>query len=147
MAEECRLCRLSSGEEEPPGGWVYRDERWFACVLPGYEVPGWLAVGLRQHAEGLDQLDPSEAGAFGVVVQRVAHAIRQVTPAERLYLVGFGEEYPHVHFMLAARPPQPDGGAKGPAYLSRRDELRDPDAAARAADAIRAIINRSPETS
>ena len=140
----CRICELVDQEGGPTGQWVLSDEQWFAGVLPGYDVPGWLVCGMRRHGEGPDSMNPEEASSFGIIVQRLSAALRTVTGAERLYLIAFGEEFPHLHFMLVPRPQSEAGAPRGVAYLALREELRDPAAAAAIAAEVQATLSRGP---
>jgi len=147
--DPCLLCELAAHRDDPGDTWVLSEDRWFAGVLPGYEAPGWVVCGMRRHGEGPDSMNPVEAAEFGVVVQRVSAAIREATGAERIYLIAFGEHFPHLHFMLVPRPPGGPDDPRGVAHLARREELRDPVRATETANLIRSILNgsRNPEIS
>lgn len=129
----CELCDRESSDEEPAGGWVLRTDRWSAYVAPGFEVPGWLFLELRRHAEGPMAMDDAEAADFGGLVRDLSAAIQAATGAERVYVLAFGELYPHFHVVLAPRMPFAPDDEKGLALFARRAELADPPAAYEAA--------------
>ena len=80
----CEICEREGSEQEPVGGWVLRTERWSACVAPGFEVPGWLFLELRRHAEGPMGMDQAEAAELGPLLARLTGAIQAATGAERV---------------------------------------------------------------
>lgn len=126
----CEICRREAAEHEPLGGWVLRTEHWSACVGPGFEVPGWLFLELRRHAEGPMAMDPAEAGEVGHHLVELSDAIRAATGAEKVYVVAFGEVYAHFHLLLLPRMPFAPPEETGPALLLRRQDLLDGPASA-----------------
>jgi len=128
--EGCEICQREASGEEPPGGWVLRTEHWSACVAPGFEVPGWLFLELRRHGEGPMAMDAAEAGELGGLLARLSGAVQSATGAERVYVLAFGELYPHFHLLLVPRMPYAPPEETGPALFLRRTELADPPAAA-----------------
>jgi diadenosine tetraphosphate (Ap4A) HIT family hydrolase len=137
----CEVCARETAAGEPLGGWVYRDAHWSACVAEGFEVPGWVFLELRRHAEGPWGMDDAEAGSFGVALSAVAAAVRTATGAERVYVLAFGELFPHWHVVLVPRPPGAGPDEKGTRLWDRRAELVDRDAAAAMAAAIREALS------
>ncbi|WP_377645416.1 hypothetical protein [Oryzobacter terrae] len=97
----CLPCELESASARAV---LYRDENWACEVAEGYDVPGWFVLRARRHAEGWGALIAGEAAGFGVVAQTVSKAIQAVTGAPTVYFISFGENYPHLHFLLIARP-------------------------------------------
>lgn len=83
---------------------MYRDDTWSCEVAEGYDVPGWFILRLRRHAEGWDGPTAAELAELGPLSQRLVAAIRQVTGAAGAYFMSFGENYPHFHFLVTARP-------------------------------------------
>jgi diadenosine tetraphosphate (Ap4A) HIT family hydrolase len=110
-----RECLICSMEESDSASRVFLDELWAAEVAPGYEVPGWFFLRARRHAERLTGLDDAETATFGRHAHDLISAVEQVTGAPAVYLLSFGENYPHFHALIAARgeqvPPQLRGGA------------------------------------
>lgn len=45
-------------------------------MLRGYEVPGWLALFPRRHADSADALSDDEADGLGRALRRSSEAIR-----------------------------------------------------------------------
>jgi diadenosine tetraphosphate (Ap4A) HIT family hydrolase len=139
-AEGCEICHREAADVEPPGGWVARTAWWSVCVASGFEVPGWLFLELRRHAEGPMGMDDDEAGEMGILMRQVTDAIQQVTGAERVYVVAFGELFPHFHALLFPRMPGAPPQFRGPTLFMQRDELSDPPAAAEMAVQIREAL-------
>lgn len=125
----CEICERESADEEPPGGWVLRTDLWSVCVAPGFEAPGWLFVELRRHAEGPMGMDDAEAAELGGLIRDLSVAIQATTEAERVYVLAFGELYPHFHVTLVPRMPFAPDDEKGAPLWLKRPELCDPRAA------------------
>lgn len=127
----CELCRFEdSAEGEPPGGWVARGPRWAVRVPHDLPYPGWLVVQARRHVESIADLDPQEAATFGPTVVTTSRAITEVTGAERVYLLVFGENQRHFHALLAARTPEIPQTERGPALIVKRLAAPPPDLSA-----------------
>ena len=141
--ESCALCATELSSTEPPGGWVLRTELWSASVFEGFEVPGWLFLQLRRHAEGPMGMLPEEAAELGGHLVELTSAIQAVTHAEKVYVLAYGEAYPHFHLVLHPRLPAAPAGLKGPALFGAREELRDEGRAAEVAAEMRELLSRS----
>jgi len=133
----CLPCQL---EDADAPAVVYRDETWSCEVSAEYDVPGWYILRLRRHVEGWAGLSPDDAVGFGVVSQRVATAIERAIGVPTVYFMSFGENYPHFHFLVIARPADLDPELRGAGILGLRARLRDPDAALAAAAEVRAAV-------
>jgi diadenosine tetraphosphate (Ap4A) HIT family hydrolase len=115
--------------EREDGDWIYSDSAWIACVFPGLEVPGWVSVIARRHAEGIVALEASELASLGGVLSKVAEALHLVVEPKRVYLASFGERYPHFHVLLMARGPQIPPDHRGAALQLHAAEYIDEEAA------------------
>ncbi len=134
----CHICLVLGSE--PLGGWVYRDERWAAGVHPKAEVPGWIVLSLRRHAEGMDAMSGDEAASFGTVLTLLSGAITKVCRPERIYLLSFGDLYPHWHLLLAARGAAVPVAHRGPQLWTHRHRYLDPAAAQAAAEQMGQLL-------
>jgi diadenosine tetraphosphate (Ap4A) HIT family hydrolase len=123
---------------------VFRDDTWSCDVAEGYDVPGWYILRLRRHAEGWSALSPDEAAGFGAVSQQVAAAIREATGAPTVYFMSFGENYPHFHFLVIARPQGLAPEHRGAGILALREASRDPIASLSVAADVRAALIPQP---
>ncbi|MDP9072163.1 MAG: HIT family protein [Actinomycetota bacterium] len=142
--EDCEICQREASSEEPPGGWVLRSEHWSACVAPGFEVPGWLFLQLRRHGDGPMAMETAEAAELGGLLARLSGAVQGATGAERVYVLAFGELYPHFHLLLVPRMPFAPPDETGPALFLKRAELVDPSAAAEVALGICRQLSAPP---
>lgn len=140
----CVICARESADEEPPGGWVLRTDLWSACVAPDFEVPGWLFLELRRHADGPMGMDDAEAGEMGVLLSRLTAGIQAVTGAEKVYVVAYGELFSHFHLLLMPRMPSAPDDERGPALFGKRVELLDPPAAYETAARVCAAVSAMP---
>lgn len=134
---DCLPCNLEMADKDSV---VYRDDTWACEVVDGYEVPGWYFLRLRRHSEGWGGLTPDETASFGVVSQRVAQAIQKTTGAPTVYFMSFGENYPHFHFLVIARPEGLPPEFRGAAILASRAETLDRGAALEVAGKVRAAL-------
>ncbi len=132
----CDLCALEAAGG-PEAGWVYQDQNWSVGMAKGMDVPGWLTGQIRRHAVGTDALNQAEQASLGPLLSKLTAAITKVTNAEKVYLVAFGEAFPHWHFLLQARGAEVEPAHRGAALMLHRDEYIDRAAAIATADRIR----------
>jgi hypothetical protein len=74
---------------------------------------------------------------MGPLMQRLSAAARAEAGTECVYLMGFGEQWQHFHFMLLSRTVSSPRDHRGPALLERAPELADRDEALRVASRMR----------
>jgi diadenosine tetraphosphate (Ap4A) HIT family hydrolase len=120
---------------------VLRTELWSACVAEGYEVPGWLFLQTRRHVEGPMSMNSEEAGELGLNIAHLTAAIQAVTDAEKVYVLAYGERFPHFHVVLLPRRPYAPPELMGPGLFTRVDELLDGREAATTAAAVREALD------
>ena len=96
----CLLCQMEEVDEDRV---IFRDDRWAAEVVPGYDVPGWIVLRVRRHAERLLGLDEHELETLGVRARDVTRAVGEATGAATAYLMVFGENHRHFHALITAR--------------------------------------------
>lgn len=137
----CLPCDLESADA---AATVFRDDTWSCEVAERYDAPGWFILRLRRHAEGWAELSADEAAGFGVVSQRIAGAIRDATAAPTVYFLSFGENYPHFHFLVIARPADLAAEHRGAGILALREANRDPVASRAVAADVRVALIRHP---
>ncbi|WP_029144793.1 HIT family protein [Microbacterium luticocti] len=138
----CLPCDLEAADDEAV---VYRDDVWSCEVADGYDVPGWFILRLRRHAEGWEALTADELAGFGRVSQRLVAAIVAGTDATGAYFMSFGENYPHFHFLVTARPADLATEHRSAGILALRADHRDRAASlAVAADVRRALAAPAP---
>ena len=141
LEADCHLCDLEAGKG-PQGGWVFQDESWSVGIADGMEVPGWLTGQIRRHAVGTAALNAAEQASLGPLLGRLTGAITEVTGAEKVYVVAFGEAFPHWHFLLMARTSEVDVAHRGAALMLHRAQYLDQEAAVLAAGQIRNAMAR-----
>jgi diadenosine tetraphosphate (Ap4A) HIT family hydrolase len=136
-------CLICEQERTDPDRVVFADEAWSAGVIPGYDVPGWIVLRLRRHAEGLGQLTGEELAQFGRRARDVMSAVRTVTGAAATYLMIFGEANPHLHALITPRTAETAEDRRLGDILKLRTERSDPRAARALVPALRAAYLRS----
>jgi histidine triad (HIT) family protein len=85
---ECFVCAKHALGDAATGGVIFADE----LVYAGHASPragptayrGYLVVEPVRHAEGLGDLTDPEAAALGLMVNRLARALKEVAEAEHV---------------------------------------------------------------
>ncbi len=121
----CDLCQRI--EAAAPDTVVFGDERF--VVFQAGDVPGWLTIATRRHAEGMDGLDDEEATELGRLLRRCAAALRSATGADRIHAVYLGENARHCHVGLFPRRPEQSSLFGNESLLAEMRSLGDPAAA------------------
>lgn len=104
-APSCTYCRQSTTADEPPGGWVYRDEHWLVHHGPAESSrAGTMKIISRRHYTDFADMTAREAASFGVLLRALDTAMRACTDAERVHLVSTRDRVPHFHAWLYPRP-------------------------------------------
>ena len=105
---DCFICAKHALGDSAPGGVLFEDE----LVYAGHAYPlgervlayqGYLVAEPKRHAEGLGDLTDPEAVALGLLVNRLARALKEVVAAEHVYSFVFGDGVAHLHVVLAPR--------------------------------------------
>jgi len=112
-------------------------------VADGFEVPGWVFLETRRHTEGPMGMDEAEADELGSLLARLTGAIEEVTGAEKVYVVAYGELFPHFHLLLHPRLPFSPPELSGPGLFLHRDELVDREESAETALALCRALSAS----
>lgn len=139
----CMPCDLENADA---ASIVFRDDTWSCEAAAGYDVPGWFILRLRRHAEGWSEPTAEELAGFGPISQRLVAAITEATDSTGAYFMSFGENYPHFHFLVTARPADLAPENKSANILGLRAELSDREAALRFAADVRAAFERQSAT-
>jgi len=104
----CFICEMLAGNPEYQHHVVYEDERAVAFLNRYPSLYGYALVAPKDHREQVTgDFSLDEYLHLQAVVHRVAEAIRQVVPTERLYVLSLGSQQAnrHVHWHLAPIPP------------------------------------------
>jgi diadenosine tetraphosphate (Ap4A) HIT family hydrolase len=104
----CFVCELLAGNPDYRHHVVYEDDAAIAFLNKYPTLYGYTLVAPRQHREhvtGDFALD--EYLQLQRVVYRVAEALRQAVPTERVYVLSLGSQQGnrHVHWHVAPLPP------------------------------------------
>lgn len=87
-------------DRELPGHFVWEDKRCVAIMTLNPMKPGHLLVIPRQEIDHWDDLPSELAAHLMAVSQRLAKALKQAFPCQRVGLLIVGLEVPHVHLHL-----------------------------------------------
>jgi diadenosine tetraphosphate (Ap4A) HIT family hydrolase len=133
----CAVCEMRVNG--PDGSVVYADELWTVTV--GADVPGWFMVIANRHGdEWLWGLSDKEAAALGPLMRDIAVAAKAEAAPQRVYLMGFGEQWEHFHFLLMSRSAATPMEFRGPNLLNHAAELADRDEALRVGERVRSRL-------
>ena len=93
----CALCRGAAADAELGCVAVWEDELWRCKAALQTGVAGYLFLEPRRHVRHIADLDGPEAVTFGIVLTRVARAIRDAAGAERVHVHVYGGALGHLH--------------------------------------------------
>ena len=108
FSEQCFVCAKHALGDTAPGGVLFEDE----LVYAGHAYPlaepvlahrGYLVAEPLRHVAGLGDLTDPEAAALGLLVNRLARALKEVAEAEHVYSFVLGDGLAHLHIVLAPR--------------------------------------------
>jgi len=95
----CAVC--NSLKALTPERTLWESDEWIAGSM--LDVPGWIILATKRHAEGAWSLDDAEAAAFGTVAREIAQTLKDVTSAERIHQAAMGEVALHYHIGFLPR--------------------------------------------
>ncbi|WP_049722179.1 HIT family protein [Gilvimarinus polysaccharolyticus] len=85
---------------EIPGHFVWQDDIAVAIMTIGPLKPGHVLVIPRAEVDHWYDLDAETMAHLTVVSQKIARALQQAFPAERVAMIIAGLEVPHTHLHL-----------------------------------------------
>ena len=104
----CFICEIVAGNPEYPHHIVYEDDDAIVFLNKYPTLYGYTLVAPREHREQATS-DFTIDGYLALqrIVYRVAEALRQVVPTERVYILTLGSQQGnrHVHWHIAPLPP------------------------------------------
>jgi diadenosine tetraphosphate (Ap4A) HIT family hydrolase len=102
----CFVCAILAGER--PHHEVYEDADTIAFLARPVTLLGYCIVAPKQHVEDwVREMGEDEFLALQRVVRRVARALSEVVPTERMYSLSLGSKQgnAHLHWHVAPLPP------------------------------------------
>jgi diadenosine tetraphosphate (Ap4A) HIT family hydrolase len=130
----CHVCDLRSNA--PGESIIYADDLW--TVALGFDVPGWFMVMLNRHSDDWFMgLSDQEATTLGPLIRSLGKAAVAVAGAERVYLMGFGEQWSHFHCGVMSRTATVSPELRGAGLLAHAAELANRDEAVRIGSKVR----------
>jgi diadenosine tetraphosphate (Ap4A) HIT family hydrolase len=84
---------------------MYNDGLWRLAHALNCALPGWLVLPPLRHVESLADLTADEAGALGLLLQRVSVAVGEVVGCAKTYVALYAElpRFRHLHFHIIPR--------------------------------------------
>jgi diadenosine tetraphosphate (Ap4A) HIT family hydrolase len=104
----CFICEIVAGNPEYPHHIVYEDDAAIVFLNAYPTLYGYTLVAPREHREqATTDFTMDEYLALQQVIYRVAEALRQVVPTERVYILTLGSQQGnrHVHWHIVPLPP------------------------------------------
>ena len=104
----CFICEMLAGNPDYRHHIIYEDKTAVVFLNKFPVLYGYTLVAPRQHREQVTtDFTREEYLALQELIYRVAEALRQVVPTERIYLLSLGSQGGncHVHWHLAPLPP------------------------------------------
>ncbi|MGH2537366.1 MAG: HIT family protein [Candidatus Promineifilaceae bacterium] len=104
----CFICAMLAVGADNPHHIIYADEAAVVFLNKYPTLYGYTLVAPRLHREQVSgDFSPEEYLHLQRLIYRVAEAIRQTVPTERLYILSLGSQQGnrHVHWHLAPLPP------------------------------------------
>ena len=104
----CFVCEMLAGNPDYRHHIIYEDETAVVFLNKYPVLFGYTLVAPRQHREHVaTDFTRDEYLALQGLIHRVAEALQQVVPTERLYILSLGSQQGnrHVHWHLAPLPP------------------------------------------
>lgn len=139
-AGSCHVCHLLASA--PSESVVYETDLWTATLA--LDVPGWLLVAANRHNQDWSWgLSDQEAATLGPLVRLLSATARAEAGAERVYLMGVGENQRHFHFLLLSRSATMPPEMRGTGILVHTPELTDRNQAFRVGARMRDRLSRS----
>lgn len=105
---DCFVCAKHALGDTAHGGVLFEDDLVYAghaypLTEPVSAYRGYLVAEPVRHVAGLGDLTDPEAAALGLLVNRLARALRDTAGAEHVYSFVLGDGLAHLHVVLAPR--------------------------------------------
>lgn len=104
----CFICEMLDGNPQYAHHIVYEDDKAVVFLNKYPIMYGYVLVSPREHREQVTgDFTEAEYLDLQALIYRVTEAVRQVTRAERVYLLSLGSQQgnSHVHWHIAPLPP------------------------------------------
>lgn len=104
----CFICEIVAGNPEYRHHIIYEDDAAIVFLNKYPTLRGYTLVAPREHREHVTgDFSLDEYLALQRLIYRVAEAVRQVVPTERVYILSLGSQQGnrHVHWHVVPLPP------------------------------------------
>ena len=105
----------------PAWDMILRTTGWDVVHAYGTALEGWLVLATRRHITAVADMDDTEVGELGPLLQRVSRALQEALGCTKTYVAQFAEDprHPHVHFHVIPRQADQPAEWKGPRIFSQ----------------------------
>lgn len=145
---ECLACKLIKNPQLVPGGRIAETKHWIVEHCVGPFGIGTLILKTKQHKVRFSECTQAEVREFAKLLKSVHLAMEEVFKPEHIYVSLWGEDTPHVHFLVQpiTQETKKKLKAHGPllqAEMVETGEKPDPQQAAKAAERLKRWFSAS----
>jgi diadenosine tetraphosphate (Ap4A) HIT family hydrolase len=133
--QKCQICSGDEFDREFGRVVVWHDDLWRLSTSVIAPIVGFSYLEPRRHIPFITDLDGAEALSFGATLARVTRLIREITGADIVYALLFGEHVPHLHVNIVPH-------RSGDAVVAGGADLLDADAPALPREIHQAFVER-----
>jgi diadenosine tetraphosphate (Ap4A) HIT family hydrolase len=98
--QACDICRGEAFDAEFGRTLVWQDDLWRLSTSRVAPIVGFSYLEPRRHIPYITDLDGPEATTFGPALARATTVLKDLTGADIVYALMFGEHVPHLHVNL-----------------------------------------------
>jgi len=101
IKQQCIFCKIIAGEI--PAYKIYEDNNFLAFLDINPANPGHTIVIPKKHYSVLPQMPDKEMGDYFILIKKLIGAVYESTQAQRVQLMQFGIDVPHIHMHIIPR--------------------------------------------
>ena len=98
--QACEICRGEAFDADFGRVLVWRDELWRLSTSVIAPILGYSYLEPLRHIPFVTDLDGPEATSFGPTLAAVTRLLKELTEADIVYALMFGDHVPHLHVNL-----------------------------------------------
>lgn len=118
---DCYSCKVISGKKIiSPGSLIYDSKYWIVDHAYPTQLPGWIVIILRRHAQALHELTKEEFLELAKLQEAITKLLYKEFNCEKEYIACFSEakHFQHVHFHVIPKQKDLPIEFKGPKIFS-----------------------------
>lgn len=100
LMRKCLACKLNRNPYLVPGGRIAATKNWIVEHCLGPFGVGAVVIKTKRHVENFSECSDKEMEEFARLIKSTHLALEEVLKAEQIYVSKWGEETPHIHFLI-----------------------------------------------